>query len=254
MDILTHRDGPVLRIGLHRPDKKNALTQQMYADIAAAIAAAEADAAVRVMLIHGAPGVFTAGNDLHDFLSRPPRGADTGVSRFLHVLSRTSKPLVAAVSGPAVGIGTTMLLHCDLVYAAEDARLALPFVNLGLCPEAASSYLLPRIAGYQRAAELLLLGEPFGPEKGRELGIVTAVVPAAELMEAATAAAHGLAGRPPAALRVTKALMKRALQPGIDAALEAEFRAFSERLDSPEAKEALTAFFEKRKPDFSRFG
>ena len=254
MNILTHRDGPILRIEIHRPDKKNALTQQMYADVAAAMGTAEADPGVRVMLIHGSEEAFTAGNDLQDFLSRPPRSEDSGVMRFLRTVSSTTKPLVAAVSGPAVGIGTTMLLHCDLVYAAEDARLSLPFVNLGLCPEAASSYLLPLVAGYQRAAELLLFGEPFSAEKGREVGIVTAVVPREKLMDTAMAAARKLAERPPAALRITKQLMKRAMKAEVEEALAEEFDHFSARLESPEAKEAMTAFFEKRKPDFSRFG
>jgi enoyl-CoA hydratase/carnithine racemase len=159
--ILSSRDGAILRIALNRPDKKNALTAQMYAAFADALTAADADAGVRVVVIHGNEAGFTAGNDLQDFLSDPPADMASPVFRFLRAVSRAQKPLVAAVTGPAVGVGTTMLLHCDFVYAADTARFALPFVNLGLCPEAGSSYLLPLVAGYRRAAELLMLGEPF---------------------------------------------------------------------------------------------
>jgi len=252
-NILTERDGAILRIGIHRPEKKNALTAAMYLGIADALAAAEADPAVRVMLLHGSEEVFTAGNDLNDFLANPPRGNDSGVARFLRSISDTKKPLVAAVAGPAVGVGTTMLLHCDLVYAADNAKFALPFVNLGLCPEAASSYLLPMIAGYQRAAKLLLLGEPFDAATAREFGIVTEIVAPAELMNSATAAARKLAALPPSSVRITKALMKRGLRQGIDETIVEELKHFIARLDSPEAKEAFSAFLEKRKPDFSRF-
>jgi enoyl-CoA hydratase/carnithine racemase len=173
---------------------------------------------------------------------------------FLQVFSHAAKPIVAAVHGVAVGVGTTMLAHCDLVYAAEGARFSMPFVNLGLCPENASSFLLPSICGYQRAAELLMFGEPFDAAKAREVGLVNAVVPLAELGATATAAAQKLAAKPPASLRLTKRLLRRAWMPEIEAALAAESKAFAERLSSPEAKEAFTAFFEKRAPDFSRFG
>ncbi len=173
---------------------------------------------------------------------------------FLEAVSHAEKPLVAAVSGVAVGVGTTMLLHCDLVYAADGTKFALPFVNLGLCPEAASSFLLPAIVGYQRAAELLLLGEPFDAAKAHALGIVTEVVPAEILMLRAGDAAKKLAGKPAASLRLTKRLMKRAWMAAIEAALAEEIRHFGERLGSPEAKEAFSAFLEKREPDFSRFG
>lgn len=252
-NILTVREGPVLRIQLHRPERKNAITAEMYHGIASALAEGDADPAVRVMLLHGTDDAFTAGNDLGDFLANPPRTEDSHVMRFLQAISHTVKPLVGAVAGPAVGVGTTMLLHCDLVYAADDAKFALPFVGLGLCPEAASSFLLPRVAGYQRAAELLMLGEPFDAAKAREAGFVNQIVPRAELMAAATGAARKLAALPAASLRITKALMKRPLMTDIERALKEEIALFTAQLESPEAKEAFTAFFEKRRPDFSRF-
>jgi enoyl-CoA hydratase/carnithine racemase len=252
--VLTAREGAVQRIQINRPEKKNALTADMYAAIADALAAADADPAVRVVLIHGAGDAFTAGNDLQDFLANAPRYSDAPVFRFLNAISHVEKPMIAAVAGVAVGVGTTMLLHCDLVYAAEGTKFALPFVNLGLCPEAASSFLLPAIAGYQRAAELLLLGEPFDAARAREIGIVTDVVPGEILSMRALEAAHKLAEKPAASVRITKRLMKRAWLPAVESALAEEIRAFGERLGSPEAKEAFSAFLEKRKPDFSKFG
>lgn len=251
--ILTEIKERVLRIEIARPDKKNALTQDMYRAMAEALASADADAAARVALIHGARDCFTAGNDLKDFLERPPHSEKAPVSDFLRQLPAFSKPLVAAVNGAAVGIGTTMLLHCDLVYAAPGARFQLPFVPLGLVPEAASSFLLPYIAGYQRAAELLMLGQPFGADKALAAGFVTEIVPEGELFERARAAALALVALPPAALRATKALMRKRFAARIAEAMEEEGAVFRERLASPEAREAMTAFFEKRKPDFSRF-
>jgi enoyl-CoA hydratase/carnithine racemase len=252
--ILVERQGAIQRIRMNRPEKKNALTMAMYTAFAEAIRAADGDAGVRVILIEGAGDAFTAGNDLQDFLAHAPQGGPRPVLDFLQVFSHAAKPIVAAVHGVAVGVGTTMLAHCDLVYAAEGARFSMPFVNLGLCPENASSFLLPSICGYQRAAELLMFGEPFDAAKAREVGLVNAVVPLAELGATATAAAEKLAAKPPASLRLTKRLLRRAWMPEIEAALDAESKAFAERLSSPEAKEAFTAFFEKRAPDFSRFG
>jgi enoyl-CoA hydratase/carnithine racemase len=252
--ILVERQGAIQRIRMNRPEKKNALTMAMYTAFAEAIRAADGDAGVRVILIEGAGDAFTAGNDLQDFLAHAPQGGPRPVLDFLQVFSHAAKPIVAAVHGVAVGVGTTMLAHCDLVYAAEGARFSMPFVNLGLCPENASSFLLPSICGYQRAAELLMFGEPFDAAKAREVGLVNAVVPLAELGATATAAAQKLAGKPPASLRLTKRLLRRAWLPEIEAALAEESKAFAERLSSPEAKEAFTAFFEKRAPDFSRFG
>lgn len=251
--IVSETKDAVARIEIARLDKKNALTLEMYAALADAIGAAEADANVRALLIHGTSGCFTAGNDLKDFMERPPHGEEAATWRFLRAISTATKPLVAAVGGPAVGIGTTMLLHCDLVYAAPNARFQMPFVPLGLVPEAASSLLLPRVAGYQRAAELLLLGQPFTVEKAVAAGFVTTVVPEADLLTHAREAALGLAALPAASLRLTKQLMKSAIAPAVAARMQEEGAMFRERLASPEAKEAMGAFLEKRKPDFSRF-
>ncbi len=248
---ITHR-GAVLALGFDRPAKKNALTAEMYGALAEALAEAEADAAVRVVLFHGREDVFTAGNDLADFLQRPPAGDDTPVFRFLKAVSGATRPLVAAVNGPAVGLGTTLLFHCDYVVAGEGARFQLPFTGLGLVPEFASSYLLPLIAGYQRAAHWLLLGEPFGAEEAREAGFVNRVVPAAQALEAAWGVAERLAALPPKSVQATKALMKRAHRGAIEAALAAESERFRVMLREPAAREAIAAFMERRKPDFTR--
>lgn len=254
--IVTALDEGVLRVEIRRPEKKNALTRSMYEALANAFESAERDPAVRVILIHGQPGAFTAGNDLSDFMSDPPV-AETPlppVFRFLNAFSSLSKPFVAAVSGVAVGVGTTMLLHCDLVYAGESARFQMPFVNLGLCPEAASSLLLPALIGHQRAAELLLLCDPFNAAKARELGLVNAVLPEAELLDHAMAQARRLSAQPVESVRITRQMMKRAQAALVRETMEEEARRFRTLLLAPEAKEAFAAFFEKRKPDFSRLG
>jgi len=251
--ILTETKDGIARIEINRPDKKNALTAAMYQAMADAVRAAEADAGVRVLLIHGKTDLFTAGNDLQDFLDNPPRDDDRPVFQFLYGISQAQKPVVAAVAGAAVGIGTTMLLHCDLVYAAPNARLQLPFVNLGLVPEAASSLLLPALVGYQRAAELLLLGEPFSAQKAKDIGLVAEVVPEEQLFDTAMAQARKLALKPGASLRLTKRLMKQGQAEAVAQRIKIESDHFGERLNSPEAKEAFSAFLEKRKPDFSKF-
>jgi enoyl-CoA hydratase/carnithine racemase len=251
--ILTERRDGVLRVEFNRPDKKNAISIAMYQALGDALQSAAGDAGVRAVLLHGKPEIFTSGNDLADFLADPPRGESSPPFRFLRVLSHFEKPLVAAVSGAAIGIGTTLLLHCDLVYAAAGTRFHLPFVNLGLAPEAASSLLLARLAGWQKAAELLMLGEPFTVETAREIGLVNEVVAPDKLVETAMAKARALAAKPPAALRATKSLMKQGLIAEIEQAMAREGRAFGERLSSPEAKEAFSAFLDKRKPDFSGF-
>ena len=245
-------EGRVARIELARLDKKNAITAEMYVQMAEALAAADADANVRSVLLHGSKDCFTAGNDLSDFLKRPA-GEKSPSWRFFEVLPAMAKPVVAAVGGPAVGIGTTLLLHCDLVYATTNARFQLPFVGLGIVPEFGSTYLLPLLAGYQRAAELLLLGQPFTADKAREVGIVTAVVPDTELIATAEKAAQALAELPPESIRLTKRLMKSAHAQAVTKQIAEETRIFVDRLASPEAKEAMNAFLEKRKPDFSRF-
>src|SRR5262245_34722623 len=251
--IVITRAGPIKRIKLNRPEKKNAITQAMYAALADAIAQAEADAAVRVILLHGAGDTFTAGNDMQDFAAQPPQQQDSAAAQFLQAISHAAKPIVAAVHGVAIGIGTTLLLHCDFVYAADTARFHLPFVNLGLCPEGASSLLVPARAGYLRAAALVMLGEPFDAATARAAGIVTDIVPAAEVLAVATATAQKLAAKPTDALRRAKELLKRPLLPHIESALAEELRHFSVLVASPEAKEAFAAFLEKRQPDFSKF-
>lgn len=251
--ILTKTEARIARIEINRTDKKNALTADMYQAMAEALSAAETDPQVRAILIHGKPDCFTAGNDLKDFLDHPPHGEDSPVFRFLHAISTAAKPLVAAVGGPAVGIGTTMLLHCEFVYAAPNARFQMPFVPLGLVPEAASSLLLPMLAGYHRAAELLLLGKPFTAEQALAAGIVTEIVSESELLAHALATAASLAALPSSSLRMTKGLMKARYAESVVKAMKEEGEKFRAQLSSAEAKEAMTAFFEKRKPDFSKF-
>jgi enoyl-CoA hydratase/carnithine racemase len=252
-EILLDRHGAVERIQINRPAKRNAFTTAMYADMAAALAAAGADPTVRVIVLTGSGGFFSAGNDVQDFLQNPPAGEHSPVWAFLQALAAMEKPIVAAVEGPAVGIGTTLLLHCDIVLAANTARFQLPFVDLGLVPEAGSSVLLPALAGYHKAAELLLLGAPFDAEAAERIGLVSRVVLPAELIPAAMAVAEALSHKPPASLRLTKRLVRRGTQGLLAEAMREEGRLFTERLTSPEAREALTAFLQKRKPDFSRF-
>lgn len=251
--IVSEKQQGVLRVEIRRPEKRNALTAAMYEDLASIFGQAQSDREVRVLLLHGQPNAFTAGNDLGDFMNNPPQNEEAPVFRFLNAFRIFPKPFVAAVSGAAVGIGTTMLLHCDLVYAGESAKFQLPFVSLGLCPEAASSLLLPALVGHARAAEMILLGEPFGAEKAREIGLVNAVLPDAALLEHAVAQARKLAAQPPASVRLAKRLMKRAHAALIAETMHEEDQQFKERLVSAEAKEAFGAFFEKRRPDFSKF-
>lgn len=251
--VETFFQGGVLRIGLNRPEKKNALSLAMYEALARAITEAEADERVRVLLLHGTRECFTSGNDLGDFVKSPPTGESSPVFQFLQAISGAQKPIVAAVNGPAVGVGTTMLLHCDLVYAGQSAQFQMPFVNLGLCPEAGSSYLLPRLVGHQRASEMLLLGEPFDADLAREVGLVNEVVPDGKMLQRAIAQAQKLAERPPSSVRLAKALLKESQQAVVAQALSTEGAHFIARLSMPEAAEALGAFFEKRRPDFSRF-
>jgi enoyl-CoA hydratase/carnithine racemase len=253
MQILTSKEGAVFRLQINRPEKRNALTNGMYDELASALQEAAGDPGVRVVLVHGQTDCFTSGNDLHDFAEAPPTGDDSPVGRFINAISRAPKPIVAAVAGPAVGIGTTMLLHCDAVYAAENTRFQLPFVNLALLPEAGSSLLLPMQVGYLRAAELLMLGEPFSAAKALQYGLVTEVCadgPAA--LKAAQAAAARLSAKPPAALQLTKMLLKSPHAERLAAQVGDEIRHFAEQVRSSEAAEAFQAFFEKRAPDFTK--
>lgn len=252
-DIDIQQDGAILSIRMNRPDKKNALTRAMYGAMREGLLRADADAGIRVVLVQGAGDTFTAGYDLQEFLSDPPRGPDSEALRFLDALVEFSKPIVAAVSGTAVGIGTTMLLHCDLVYAADNARFALPFVGLGLCPEAGSSYLLPRLIGYAQAAEMLLLGEPVDATIAGAIGLVSRVVPPAALTDTALSAARRVAALPARSVRATKLLMRAGALHGLRNAMREEGETFVALLESPEAKEAFSAFIEKRRPDFTKF-
>lgn len=245
------KDG-IQKLTINRADKKNALTQDMYAVLADSLTSAETDAAIRVSIITGTADSFTSGNDIMDFLQNPPQGEDSPVFRFLHALANIRKPLITAVNGLAVGVGTTMLLHSDFVYASENATFSLPFVNLALVPEAASSLLLPKMLGHQRAAELLMLGETFTPQKAMELGIVNEVVPAEKLDETVMTVATKLAAKAPEALRLTKSLMKGDTE-SVLKQMQTEGEAFGSRLTSPEAREAMQAFMERRPPDFSKF-
>ena len=251
-DILTHIDAGVMTITFNRLDKKNSITSSMYAAMADAVAQASADPAVRVVVFQGHESIFSAGNDIGDFLNQPPSTQESPVFRFLRGIATFEKPLLAAVAGPAVGIGTTMLFHCDLVYAGDNAAFSMPFVNLGLCPEAASSYLAPRMFGYHRAAEALLMGEPFFAEAAQEVGLVNRVVPPTEVNGYAQAQARKLAAKPLSSLMATKRLMKGGDQQAVLQKMDEEGRDFGRMLREPAAKEAFGAFMEKRKPDFSK--
>jgi enoyl-CoA hydratase/carnithine racemase len=251
-DILVHAEAGVMTITLNRLERKNSVTSGMYAALADAIARAQEDASVRVVLIQGHETVFCAGNDIGDFLNQPPAGMDSPVFRFLRGIATFSKPLIASVCGPAVGIGTTMLFHCDLVYAGDNAAFSMPFANLGLCPEAASSLLVPQMLGYHRAAEALLLGEPFMAEAALEVGLVNRVLPPTEANTYANAQAKKLAAKPITSLVETKRLMKKGQQQAVLQQMVDEGESFGRMLTQPAAKEAFTAFMEKRKPDFSK--
>jgi enoyl-CoA hydratase/carnithine racemase len=250
-EILATASGAVLELRLNRPDKKNAITAAMYAALADALNAAAEDRSVHVVTITGSGGTFTSGNDLNDFRQNPPREPDRPVFRFLEAISTFPKILVAGVAGPAVGVGTTMLLHCDLVVAAPGAMFSLPFVDLGLVPEAASSLLLPALIGRHRAAKHLVLGDPFDAETALGYGLVSEIV-AEEHLEARVAAiARRISAKPPEAVRLTKKLLRHD-PAAVRARIAEEGELFAERLESPEAAEAFAAFFEKRPPNFSR--
>lgn len=251
--VLTEIQDGVIIIRLNRADKKNALTGDMYNGISDALDQLERDNSLRVGLITGTPDCFTAGNDLVDFMKGGSITGNSPVGRFLATIPVLTKPLVAAVNGPAVGVGTTMLLHCDLVYAAPGAKFQMPFINLGLCPEAGSSLLLPQLVGYRRATELLMLCDAFTADEAKEMGIVNAVLPADQYQQHALEQAKRLARQPPSSIRAAKKLMRMASQEALKSVMAEEARLFTEMLDGGEAKEAFAAFFEKRKPDFSKF-
>jgi enoyl-CoA hydratase/carnithine racemase len=253
MSIKTATLNGVATIEIARPEKKNALTQAMYQAMADAIDAAQSDAAVRAILITGQPGIFTSGNDIEDFMQRPPQSEDSAVFRFMRALVGSDKPVIAAVTGAAVGIGTTLLLHCDFVYVSDEARLAMPFVGLGLVPEFASSLLVPELMGPRRAAEKLLLGDPFTGEQAVECNIANAVLPAGEVVNHARRVAERFNTLPPGAVRDSKRLMAGPRREQVLRVIAEEATIFASRLRSPEAMEAFQAFFQKRQPDFSKF-
>jgi len=251
-DIVTDRSGGVLDILLNRPAKKNAMTPSMYIAIADVLDEAAKDDQVRVALWHGAGDSFSAGNDLEDFMKNPPFPGESPQVRLMRALINFDKPIVAAVHGVAIGGGTTMLAHCDCVYAGDSATFQLPFINLALVPEFGSSYLFPSRFGYVRAAELILLGQPFNASRAAELGLVTQVLPDQKLLATASETARKLAEKPAAALQACKRLMKQTVREQLERAVKVENAEFEARVRSADAREAFTAFVEKRRPDFTR--
>ncbi len=251
-DILTERSGSIFRVTLNRPAKKNAMTSAMYNMLAEVLNEAAKDDDIRVVILDGAGDSFSAGNDVEDFLKNPPGPGESPQARLMHALINFDKPLVAAVHGAAVGGGATMLTHFDFVYAGESAKFQTPFINLGLVPEFGSSFSIPARIGHLRAAELFLLGLPFDARRAAELGLVTRVVPDQELLATATETAQRLAEKPAGALQAIKRLIKRSSREQIEQAVKVESEEFASRLRSAEAKEAFSAFLEKRRPDFTK--
>jgi enoyl-CoA hydratase/carnithine racemase len=250
-EIITERSGSILRVELNRPSKRNAMTSGMYATLADVFNGAARDERTRVVLWHGAGDSFCAGNDMDDFLKNPPASGDSPQARLMNALIDFDKPLVAAVQGAAIGGGTTMLLHCDFVYAGESTKFQMPFINLALVPEFGSSCSVPARIGHIRASELILLGLPFDARRAADLGFVTQVVPDPNLLATASETARKLSAKPASALQATKRLMKRSSRELIKAAMKAENEEFSAQVRSDDAKEALTAFLEKRAPHFT---
>jgi enoyl-CoA hydratase/carnithine racemase len=249
-DIITESSGNILRIQLNRPSRKNAMTVAMYNTMADLLNDAAKDDQIRVVFWHGAGDSFSAGNDIQDFLKNPPGPGESPQARLIEALINFDKPIVATVQGAAIGGGTTMLTHCDFVFAGESAKFQMPFVDLALVPEFGSSYSVPAQIGYVCAAELILLGLPFNATRAAELGLVTRVLSDEKLLETATQTARDLAKKPPAALRACKRLMKSSTREQLERAVKLENEEFSKRVRSAEAKEAFTAFIEKRKPNF----
>ena len=253
MSIRTAVGNGVATIEIARPEKKNALTGAMYRAMADGLNAAATDPAVRAVLITGQPGIFTSGNDIEDFMQRPMDGSESPPIVFMRAMLGCDKPIVAAVTGAAIGIGTTLLLHCDFVYVSDEARLAMPFVSLGLVPEFASSLVVPQLMGNVRAAEKILLGDPFTGAEAVECGIANAVLPADEVVPHARRVAERFNALPPGAVQESKRLLRRARAAATMETIGVESEIFARRLRSPEAQEAFSAFFQKRKPDFSKF-
>jgi enoyl-CoA hydratase/carnithine racemase len=253
MTIHSETINGVARIGIARPEKKNAITAAMYQQLADAVVAAHEDGSARALLIYGGSDIFTAGNDLEDFLNNPPAGPEAPVFQFMQTLGYAEKPVLAAVNGAAVGIGTTMLMHCDLVYCADNAMFSMPFVSLGVCAEFASSLLVPLAAGYHKAAEKLLLADPISAEEALDMRLVNRILPPAEVFDYAVRQAERFNALPPASVRETKRLMKAGFKSIVEKTIVDEAKSFSTMVRSAEAREAFTAFYERRKPDFSNF-
>jgi enoyl-CoA hydratase/carnithine racemase len=251
-EIVTEHAGNILRVQLNRPTKRNAMTSAMYLALAGIFNAAANDENTRVVLWHGAGDSFCAGNDIEDFLKNPPGPGESPQASLMNALVNFDKPLVAAVHGAAIGGGTTMLTHCDFVYAGESTRFQMPFINLAVVPEFGSSCSVPARVGHVRAAELILLGAPFDAGRAAELGLVTQVISDRDVLARATETAGRLAAKSAGALQASKRLMKQPFREQIEAAMKAENKEFSAQVRSEDAKEALTAFLEKRKPDFTR--
>jgi len=251
-DIITEHSGSVLRVELNRPTKRNAMTSGMYVKLADVFNDAAKDERTRVVLWHGAGDSFCAGNDVEDFLKNPPGPGESPQARLMNALLDFDKPLIAAVQGAAIGGGTTMLTHCDFVYAGESAKFQMPFVNLAVVPEFGSSFSVPARIGHLRAAELILLGLSFDAQRASNLGLVTQVVPDQNLLAIATEMARQLAVKPAGTLQASKRLMKRPFREQIKAAMATENEVFSAQVRSEDAKEALTAFLEKRRPRFNK--
>jgi enoyl-CoA hydratase/carnithine racemase len=251
-EIQTERSESILRITVNRPAKKNAMTSAMYNDLADVFNEAAKDESVRVVIWDAAGDSFSAGNDVEDFLKNPPGPGESPQARLGNALLNLDKPVIAVVKGAAVGGGTTLLTHCDFVYAGESAKFQIPFVNLGLVPEFGSSWSLAARSGYLRAAELFMLGQPFKAELAAEIGLVTRVVPDSELSATAKETAEKLAAKPIGALRATKKLLKRSSRQQVEEAIQAEVEEFSTRVRSAEVREVFTAFLEKRPPDFTK--
>lgn len=256
-EILQHHEDGILTLTFNRVERKNSITVAMYDALATAFEQTANDTETRVLVIQGHETIFSAGNDIADFrkdrpANKPAENQKSPTSRFLYGIATYPKPVLAAVCGPAIGIGTTMLLHCDLVYAGDNAAFSMPFVNLGLCPEAASSLLVPRMFGYHRAAEALLLGDPLSAETAKAFGLVNRVVAPSECNALTQAQARKLAAKPLSSLIVTKQLMKDGQQDAVRHQMDAEGAHFARLLSAPAAREAMTAFMEKRKPDFSK--
>jgi enoyl-CoA hydratase/carnithine racemase len=251
-EIVTERLGSILRVQLNRPARKNAMTSGMYLTLADVFNGAAKDEGIRVVLWHGAGDSFCAGNDIEDFLKNPPGPGESPQARLMNALIDFDKPLIAAVQGAAIGGGITMLMHCDFVYAEEDAKFQMPFINLALVPEFGSTWSVPARIGQVRAAELIFLGLRFDARRAADLGFVTQVVSDQNLLATATETARKLAVKPAGALQASKRLLKRSFREQLKAAVTAENQEFSAQVHSEDAKEALTAFLEKRPPDFTK--